>query len=60
MAIQSGMRAIGVTFDVWGLSRLLDDALKKAWKLAEGYEGKQTTNGVSDAQNEPESEDKSV
>jgi hypothetical protein len=59
MAMESGMRAIAVTWDVWGLARMVDDALKKGRKLAEGYEGKQTTNGVSDAQNEPESEDKS-
>jgi 4-hydroxy-2-oxoheptanedioate aldolase len=59
MAIQSGMRAIAVTFDVWGLSRLMDDLLKKSWKMAQDFQGKATTNGVSDAQSEPESQEKS-
>ena len=34
MAIQSGMRAIAVQFDVWGTTRLFANSLEEGWKHA--------------------------
>jgi 4-hydroxy-2-oxoheptanedioate aldolase len=39
MAIQSGMRAIAVQFDVWGFTRLMADSLDQGWKHAKTFEG---------------------
>ncbi|KNG49540.1 macrophomate synthase [Stemphylium lycopersici] len=39
MAIQSGMRAIAVQFDVWGLTRLIANSLEEGWKHAKTFEG---------------------
>ena len=32
MAIQSGMRAIAVQFDVWGTTRLFANSLEEGWR----------------------------
>ena len=39
MAIQSGMRAIAVQFDVWGTTRLFANSLAEGWKHAKSVEG---------------------
>jgi 4-hydroxy-2-oxoheptanedioate aldolase len=39
MAIESGMRAIAVQFDVWGFTRLVADSLDQSWKHAKTFEG---------------------
>lgn len=39
MAIQSGMRAIAVQFDVWGATRLFANSLEEGWKHAKSFEG---------------------
>jgi 4-hydroxy-2-oxoheptanedioate aldolase len=39
MAIQTGMRAVVVQFDVWGTSRLFADSLEEGWKYARSLEG---------------------
>jgi 4-hydroxy-2-oxoheptanedioate aldolase len=39
MAIQSGMRAVVVQFDVWGFTRLVADSLDQGWKTAKTFEG---------------------
>ncbi|KAG9192297.1 4-hydroxy-2-oxoheptanedioate aldolase [Alternaria panax] len=39
MAIQTGMRAIAVQFDVWGTSRLFANSLEEGWKYAKSFEG---------------------
>jgi hypothetical protein len=46
--VQLGMRAIAMTWDVCGISKLVNDALKKAWKSSEGSEGQQTMNEVDE------------
>ncbi|EMD89253.1 hypothetical protein COCC4DRAFT_23528 [Bipolaris maydis ATCC 48331] len=39
MAIQTGMRAIAVQFDVWGTTRLMANSLEQGWKAAKEFEG---------------------
>jgi 4-hydroxy-2-oxoheptanedioate aldolase len=39
MAIQSGMRAVIVQFDVWGFTRLVADSLQQGWKCSKEFEG---------------------
>jgi 4-hydroxy-2-oxoheptanedioate aldolase len=39
MAIESGMRAIAVQFDVWGTTRLFANSLEEGWKYAKSFEG---------------------
>jgi 4-hydroxy-2-oxoheptanedioate aldolase len=39
MAIQSGMRAVVVQFDVWGFTRLVANSLEEGWKCAKEFEG---------------------
>lgn len=54
MAIQSGMRAIAVQFDVWGLTRLVANSLEEGWKHAKTFEGNpkpsMTNGGKKDGQ----------
>ncbi|KAF1947904.1 macrophomate synthase [Clathrospora elynae] len=38
-SIQTGMRAIAVQFDVWGLARLMASSLEEGWKCAKAFEG---------------------
>jgi 4-hydroxy-2-oxoheptanedioate aldolase len=39
MAIETGMRAIAVQFDVWGTTRLMANSLAEGWKVAKTFEG---------------------
>jgi 4-hydroxy-2-oxoheptanedioate aldolase len=54
MLIQTGARAIAVQFDVWGISRLFADSLKKGWDYAKEFEGNPRPGDVPNGQAKPE------
>lgn len=54
MLIQTGSRAICVQFDVWGVTRLFADSLKKGWDYAKEFEGNPRPNGLSNGYTKPE------
>jgi len=40
MIIETGVRAVFVQFDVWGVTRLMADSLAEGWKAAKSFEGR--------------------
>lgn len=52
--IQNGTRAVCVQFDVWGISRLFADSLKKSWDYAKEFEGNPRPGTLANGNSKPE------